>query len=271
MIIRQKSGEKENARKEGQKIPSSNEVLNALFGKIPALIRSLQIITIAYLVNVFVRGFLKLILARTSRGATIVKLVNSFIKYAVAIVALLMVLSAWGVDTGTLLASAGILGLVIGLGAESLIADIIAGIFIVFEGECQVGDIIVVDGWRGTVEEIGIRTTRIVDPGGNKKIINNNDMRSIINQTQDLSLATCVVGVEYGDSLERIEVVIRDNLETIRKNIPAIVDGPYYKGVNALSASSVDLLFVASAKKRISSRSSAISTERSSSYSTRTA
>lgn len=63
-------------------------------------------------------------------------------------------------------AGAGILGLIIGLGAESLIADIIAGIFMVFEGEYQVGDIIVVDGWRGTVEEIGIRTTRIVDTGG---------------------------------------------------------------------------------------------------------
>lgn len=138
---------------------ASNAVVNTLFQKIPALIRSVQIITIAYVLSVLVRGGLKLFLARSNRGATIVTLVNSFIKYAVAIVAFLMVLSAWGVDTGTLLASAGILGLVIGLGAESLIADIIAGIFIVFEGEYQVGDIIVVDDWRGTVEEIGIRTT----------------------------------------------------------------------------------------------------------------
>ncbi len=228
---------------------SQHDVLNTLYQKIPALIRSVQIITIAYVVSVFIRGFLRLILARTNRGATIVTLVNSFIKYAAAIVALLMVLSAWGVDTGTLLASAGILGLVIGLGAESLIADIIAGVFIVFEGEYQVGDIIVVDGWRGTVEEIGIRTTRIVDTGGNKKIINNNDMRSIINQTQELSLAKCIVGVEYGDSLERIEVIIRDNLEGIRKNIPAIADGPYYKGVDALNSSSVDLLFVAKCRE----------------------
>lgn len=227
----------------------SNAILNAVFQKIPALIRSVQIITIAYIISAIVRGLLKLILARTKRGATIVTLVNSFIKYAVAIIALLMALNAWGVDTGTLLASAGLLGLVIGLGAESLIADIIAGVFMVFEGEYQVGDIIVVDGWRGTVEEIGIRTTRIVDTGGNKKIINNNDMRSIINQTQDLSLAKCIVGVEYGDSLERIEVVIRDNLEKIGKNIPAIADGPYYKGVDALNSSSVDLLFVAKCKE----------------------
>lgn len=228
---------------------SSSAVLNTVFQKIPALIRSIQIITIAYVISVAVRALLKLILARTKRGATIVTLVNSFIKYTVAIVSLLMALSAWGVDTGTLLASAGLLGLVIGLGAESLIADIIAGVFMVFEGEYQVGDIIVVDGWRGTVEEIGIRTTRIVDAGGNKKIINNNDMRSIINQTQDLSLAKCIVGVEYGDSLERIETVIKDNLETVRTNIPDIVEGPYYKGVDALGASSVDLLFVAKCRE----------------------
>ena len=87
---------------------SSNDVINTLYHKIPALIKSVQIVTIAYLVSIIIRSLLKLCLAHTKRGATIVTLVNSFIKYATAIVALLMVLAAWGVDTGTLLAGAGI-------------------------------------------------------------------------------------------------------------------------------------------------------------------
>jgi len=228
---------------------SSNSVINALFQKIPALIKSVQIIVIAVLITIAVRFIMHKGFARSKRGLTIVKLMDSFIKYLIAIVAFLMILSAWGVDTETLLASAGILALVIGLGAQSLIADIIAGVFIVFEGSYQVGDIVVIDDWRGTVDEIGVRTTKIIDAGGNIKVINNSAISTVINQTQELSVASIVVGIEYGESLERVEAIIKDNLDTIKQHIPAIVNGPFYKGVKTLNSSSVDLQFAAKVKE----------------------
>lgn len=160
-----------------------------------------------------------------------------------------MVLGAFGVDTTTLIASAGILALVVGLGAHSLISDVIAGLFIVVEGEYQVGDIVIIDDWRGTVKEIGIRTTKIEDAGGNIKIINNSEIKAIINQTKALSVAKATMSIEYGESIPRVEIILRDNLDAIRAAIPEIVEGPYYKGVNALSASSVDLLLVAKCKE----------------------
>jgi len=163
---------------------SSNSVINALFQKIPALIKSVQIIVIAVLITIAVRFIMHKGFARSKRGLTIVKLMDSFIKYLIAIVAFLMILSAWGVDTETLLASAGILALVIGLGAQSLIADIIAGVFIVFEGSYQVGDIVVIDDWRGTVDEIGVRTTKIIDAGGNIKVINNSAISTVIKRAK---------------------------------------------------------------------------------------
>ena len=228
---------------------SQNQFISVAFNKIPALLRSIQIFTVAWLLSLGIRILLKRLLARSNRGATIVKLLNSFIKYFIAIIALLMILSAWGVNTGTLLASAGIVSLVIGLGAQSLIADIIAGIFIVFEGEFQVGDIIIVDGWRGTVDEIGIRTTKIIDWQGNIKIVNNSQISSIINQSKELSVTTCVVAIDYRESIPRVELIIKNNLERIKKNIPEIVDGPYYKGVDSLADSSVNLLFIATVKE----------------------
>lgn len=231
------------------KAVSENGFVNTLFQKIPALIRSVQTLTIAMLLSVLIRFILRKCFSRNNRGATIVKLAESFIKWIVAIVALLVILGAWGVDTGTLLASAGILTLVVGLGAQSLVADIVAGVFIVFEGEYQVGDIVIIDDWRGTVQEIGIRTTKIVDAGGNIKIVNNSEIKSIINQTQELSLAKCTVGIEYGESIPRVELVVRDNLDKIKERIPDIVEGPYYKGVSMLNASSVDLLFIAKCKE----------------------
>ena len=228
---------------------SSNQFISTLFNKIPCLLRTIQIFTIAWALNIGIRYVLKRLLSKTNRGATIVKLVNSFIKYFIAIIAGFMILGAWGVNTSTLLASAGIVSLVIGLGAQSLIADIIAGMFIVFEGEFQVGDIVIIDGWRGTVDEIGIRTTKIIDWQGNIKIINNSQISSIINQSKELSVTTCVVSIDYRESIPRVELVIKNNIERIRKNIPEIIDGPYYKGVNSLGESSVDLLFIATVKE----------------------
>lgn len=224
---------------------TDNVIINTVYSKIPAVISSFQVITIVYIIYKVIQWFLRKVLSRGNRGITIVKLLESFIKWVVTIVGLMMVLNVWGVDTTTLLASAGILTLVIGLGAQSLVADIVAGIFIVFEGEYQVGDIVVIDGWRGTVKEIGIRTTKIVDAGGNIKIINNSEIKSIVNQTQDLSVAKCTMSIDYDESIERVEIAIRDNIEKIKKEIPAIVEGPYYKGVSELAASSVNLLFIA--------------------------
>ena len=88
-----------------------------------------------------------------------------------------------------------------------------------------------------------------MDAGGNIKIVNNSDIRSIVNQTKDLSIAKCTVGVCYEDRLENIEAVIADNLDSIKEKIPQIIEGPFYKGVSELADSSVNLLFVAKCKE----------------------
>ena len=232
------------------KAVSGNNFVNLLYQKIPALIRSVQIVTIAVLLSLLLRFIMRKGFARSNRAKTIVNLLESFVKWVIAIVAIMMVLHAWGVDTATLLASAGILTLIVGLGAESLVADIVAGIFMVFEGEFQVGDIVIINDWRGTVQEIGIRTTKIVDAGGNINIVNNSQITTVVNQTQEILQASVTVGVEYGESLPRVEIVIRDNLETIKEHIPAIIEEPYYKGVSALGASSVDLPFIAKCREK---------------------
>ena len=228
---------------------TGNSFVDTLYNKIPALFKTIQIITIAWVLIAVVRFVLIKILSRNKRGITIVKLLNSFIKYLIAIIAIMWILNAWGVDTATLLASAGILSLVVGLGAQSLISDIIAGFFIVFEEEYQVGDIVIIDGWRGTVDEIGIRTTKIIDWQGNIKIVNNSAISSVINQSKELSVTTCVVAIDYRESIPKVELLIKDNIERIREAIPEIVDGPYYKGVDSLGDSSVNLLFIATVKE----------------------
>ena len=185
----------------------------------------------------------------SQKMTTIFILVVNFLKWVVVIGAIFMILSACGLRSEFSAAGAGIVALIIGLGSQSLVADILAGIFIVFEGDYQVGDIVILDGWRGEIQAIGVRTTKLIDAGGNIKIVNNSDIRSIINQTKELSIAKCYVSTKYEDRIENIEAVIADNIETIGKKIPAIVEGPFYKGVAELGANSVDLLFVAKCKE----------------------
>lgn len=192
-----------------------------------------------------VRLILKQVAKRLKKGKALVDLLCSFIKYIAVIALIFAILSAWGVNTAALLAGVGILSLIVGLGAQPLIEDIIAGLFIVFEHVFEVGDIIVVDGFRGTVKEIGIRTTQIEDAGGDIKVVNNSDIRTLVNMTSQLSLAISEVDIEYSESLERVELVVKDNLDSLRKNIPDIAEGPFYMGVSKLGASGVTLRFTA--------------------------
>ena len=196
-----------------------------------------------------IRLALRLIAKPLKKGKAIVDLTCSLVKYAAMLFLLFFVLKTVGIDTNAILAGIGIIGLVVGLGAQPLISDIIAGLFIVFEKVFDVGDIIVVDGFRGTVKEIGIRTTKIIDAGGNIKIMNNSDLKSIVNMTNQLSLAICDIGIEYGESLERVEAILKENMEEIRKSIPAVKEGPYYKGVAELANSAVVLRFVANCEE----------------------
>ncbi len=208
-------------------------------------LRSLSYIIFLLTLSYAVRFALGQLTRLLKQGKALVDLLCSFIKYIAVIVLIFAVLSTWGVNTTALLAGIGILSLIVGLGAQPLIEDIIAGLFIVFENIFDVGDIIVVDGFRGTVKEIGIRTTQIEDAGGDIKVVNNSDIRTLINMTSQLSLAVSEIDMEYGESLEKVELVIRNNLDEMRRNIPDIVEGPFYMGVSALGASGVTLRFTA--------------------------
>ncbi len=182
-----------------------------------------------------------LMLTFDSRGETIGRMVMSLIKYMMILIAIFLCLSILGFNTGTLVASAGVLSLVVGLGAKELISDIIAGLFIIIEGEFRVGDIITIGNFRGTVTEIGVRTTKLVDGIGNVKIINNSQITDVINMTRNYSFANCDVGIGYDEDLERVEIILDRELPLVADRIKEIKGGPYYRGVSELGESSVVL------------------------------
>lgn len=199
------------------------------------------VVSLAHLARVALSALARVL----KRGRSLASLLSSFAKYLGAIVLIFAALGTLGVDTAVLLASAGILSLVVGLGAQPLIEDIFAGIFIVFEKTFEIGDIIVVDGFRGTVKEMGIRTTKIEDAGGDVKVVNNSDIRTLINMTSKLSTAVCDVSIGYAEDIEKVEKVLAEHLAEIKAKCPAIVNGPSYVGVQSLAESAVVIRIIA--------------------------
>lgn len=186
---------------------------------------------------------------QNKKAATISSLIRSLLKWAAIFVALFIILKKWGVDTTKILASIGILALIIGLGCQALIADIVAGIFLVADNAFEVGDIVVIDGFRGTVVEIGLKTTKIQDAGGNIKLISNGAITSMVNLTNALSIAVVDISIPYEENLARTETLLIEHLKDMTQRIPTIVEGPYYKGVEDMADSAVILKVIAKCKE----------------------
>jgi len=203
------------------------------------LLESAVIIFFVWALNEIVKMVIGALVGHFQRQATVWVIIRSIFKYGSVIVGVFLILSAWGVQTPTLLAGAGILGLALSFGAQSLIEDVISGLFIIFEKQFQVGDIIQVNGFRGKVLEIGVRTTTLIDVNGDVLTVNNSDLRQTINTSANLSPAICDISISYDEDIDRVEKIILANIDDIKKKIPDIVEGPFYRGVQSLSDSSV--------------------------------
>lgn len=222
-----------------------NKTLISIKSHIPVLINSLIYIVLVYAVCKIIRIIFSVKMKKSNKAKTVFSLLDGFVKYACAIAIIILVLKACGVDTTALVASVGVLTLVVGLGAQPLIADIIAGIFIIFEDEYHVGEIVTINDFRGEVIEIGIRSTKLLDAAGNIKIINNSAIGDVINLSRELSLAVVDCDFPYDVPIEYVEKILKDNFDNIAKNIPAIKEGPYYKGVCMYKDSNVTIKIVA--------------------------
>ena len=207
------------------------------------------LIVVVVIVSKIIRKVFKNVMRKSNRAKTVITLLDGLIKYGSAIALIFLVLNAFGVNTKAIWESVGVLTLIIGLGAQSLIADIIAGVFIIFENEYEVGEIVSVDDFRGTVSEIGIRATKIIDAAGNIKIINNSDIKNVVNLSRELSLAVVDCEFGYDVPIELIEKLFKENLDKFKDKIPEIIEGPYYKGVSSYGASNVAVKLVAKCKE----------------------
>ena len=177
---------------------------------------------------------INLLCNKSARAKTIGSLLKSLTKYLLIVVGICSILGVWGVNVAAIFAGVGILALIIGLGCKSLVNDIVSGFFIVVDNYFQVGDKVTIDGFTGTVETIGLRTTKIKDWMGNLKSINNSLITTVVNLSRYDSYASVKIDISFNEDLERVEAIITNNLEYLKEKIPTILETPTYVGVTEM-------------------------------------
>lgn len=214
-------------------------------------VNALAVVKLAMLIAgvLFVKNLIVFILnackPKSHRARSVVSLISSLTKYIAFLVILCFGLTILGVNMTTVIASVGVLALIVGFSAESLIADVVTGTFMLLENQYNVGDIVEVNGFRGTVTSIGIRTTCITDTGDNVKIINNSEMKNILNRSDNYSKSVCDISIPYETDIEKLESQIPKLLEDIyAAHTDTMKSTPVYIGVQALQDSGILLRFV---------------------------
>ncbi|MED3561129.1 mechanosensitive ion channel family protein [Bacillus xiapuensis] len=179
------------------------------------------------------------------REETLSRLLDSVLSYVVYFIAFLMILSVLTIDVKALLAGAGIVGLAVGFGAQSLVKDILSGFFIIFEDQFAVGDHIRVGEFEGNVETIGLRTTKIKSWTGEIHILPNGSVTQVTNFSINNSVAVVDVSIAYGEDVDKAEKVIGELLETLPDQYEELIKPPELLGIQNMSASEVILRIVA--------------------------
>jgi small conductance mechanosensitive channel len=181
---------------------------------------------------------------REKRAETLTRTLSNMATIVVWFFAGMMILKELGVEIGPILAGAGIAGLAIGFGAQSLVKDFLSGIFIVLENEFRVGDVVRIADTAGLVEKITLRTTTLRDLEGKVHIVPNGEITVVTNMTKEWSRFLIDVGVAYKEDVDHVMDVLAEvgeGMEKDEKYGPLILEPLAILGVDSFGDSSVNI------------------------------
>jgi small-conductance mechanosensitive channel len=180
--------------------------------------------------------------ARSARLRTLLPMLRTMLLVAILTIVGLLVLSEIGVNTAPLLAGAGVLGIAIGFGSQTLVRDVITGLFLLLENTMQVGDVVSLGGLTGTVEDLSVRTIRLRSEDGSVHVIPFSAVTTVTNMTRDFGHAVIEVGVAYKEDYDHVIGVMRDIVDQMRREPRwegEIRDELEVQGLNAFGDSAV--------------------------------
>lgn len=181
---------------------------------------------------------------RAQRAETMAGIFQSVITVVVVAVVATMILSEMGVNIAPIIASAGIIGIALGFGAQSLVRDFLAGVFIFMEDQYGVGDVVDLGEATGSVEAVTLRMTRLRDVNGAVWFVPNGEIVRVGNMSKNWSRAVVDVGVGYGEDLGRVQQVLREIAHDLWEDEDyrgVIIEEPEVTGVEMLAADAVTI------------------------------
>ncbi len=179
------------------------------------------------------------------RARTVGGMLQSVIRYFIYFITILMVLQEFHIDTTSLVAGAGIIGLALGVGSQSLIRDFVTGFFIVLENQFAVGDYIVSGDMAGTVEDIGLRVTKLRDGNGVLHIIPHGAISRISNYTRGHMQAIVNIPVAYEADLDKVLLLLEEACVLVGNELEEVLEGPNVLGIVDLGAQMLMVRIVA--------------------------
>ena len=177
----------------------------------------------------------------SQRSETFRSIITSIFSYIMFFILVTIILNIFGVDVTSLLAAAGVVGIALAFGAQTLVKDLLAGLFIWGEGTIAVGDLVSINDLDGTVEAITIRTTSIRNYNGNIYNIPNGDIRTITNMSRGFKRAIVNVPCPYEESQERLVSMVKEEMEIAAKEVEGIRTVPDVMSIVAFDKNSVRL------------------------------
>ena len=182
------------------------------------------------------------------RVNTTLSILNNCLKYIVILLTILIILNSFGIDVSSILAGVGIVAAVLTLAFQDLAKDFIAGISIVMEDQFEIGDNVMINGFRGDVIEMGLKTTRIRDYKGAVQIIANHMITEVTNYSLNPSLAEVTIQVDSDNDLDKVENIIKKTMETIDKTYDFLKGNTELWGVEMVDQNSVTYKVVVKTK-----------------------
>jgi small conductance mechanosensitive channel len=158
------------------------------------------------------------VIERTKRAQTLSRLIQRSLAIVVSAIALLMILRELQIDITPVLTGAGIVGLAIGFGAQTLVRDVISGFFLILEDQVRVGDVAVVNGQGGLVEEVNLRTIVLRDIEGAVHVFPNGEVKTLANKSKDFSYHVLDVAIRYDEDPDRVAAALRDAADSVMQD-----------------------------------------------------
>lgn len=176
------------------------------------------------------------------RSEAIGSLLTSMVAIIIWIIALLMILPLLGINVAPVLASAGVLGVALGFGAQTMVRDYLAGIFIIIEDQYGVGDVVDVGPVIGTVEQVALRYTRLRDPSGVVWYVQNGEILRVANRSQGWTMAIVDIPVSYDQDLAKVQDIVdrvAEDMDSDPKYDDMLLGTPMYAGIESVSGEAV--------------------------------